>query len=82
MRKEDQFKQLEELLKVLQELGGEAKSERIEITLEDVEFDQEGRVIIKNPEKAEKIKQWLEEGRDVSVGEIGNGGCLNIGFCA
>ncbi|NPA34114.1 MAG: hypothetical protein GXO48_04190 [Chlorobi bacterium] len=79
-RREDQFKQLEELLKVLQELGGETKSERIEITLEDVEFDQEGRVIIKNPEKAKKIKQWLEEGRDVSVGEIGNGGCLNI-FC-
>lgn len=80
MERGEKFRRLEELLKLLEELASKApKSEVVKITLEDVEFDEQGRLIIKNPEITNKIRKWLEENKELSLGEGMNFICLNIG---
>ncbi len=78
--REEKFKRLEELLKLLGELSSKVQdSQTVKITIEDIEFDEQGRVIIKNPEIAKKIKQWLEDNKELPLGEGAIWGCLNIG---
>ncbi len=68
------------------EVGPECFSEgsdEVRIQPEDVEFDEEGRVVIKNPEVARRIQAWLKECKEIYVsGERvpGNSFCIN-GVC-
>ncbi|NPA34112.1 MAG: hypothetical protein GXO48_04180 [Chlorobi bacterium] len=84
MNKEEQFKrELEELMqefvKKIQEkvLEGE-EPKAVKITMDDVEFDDQGRVIIRNPEIAERLKKWMEESEEVYLGHLGNIFCSEI----
>ncbi len=55
----------------------------VRIEPEDVEFDEEGRVIIKNPEVARRVRSWLKEREGIYIGAErapGNSFCIN-GVC-